>query len=359
MNILRKKQNRFNIKKALKLQSAFAALTAIILYTILSTLCFKPPASTLADISTSFSFMSTDRNDPVQSSIEDLILDAKESVTLIIYSLSDYKIIKALKSASSKGKQITVLYDPTETGEGAFSLGPTIRCIPCKAKGLMHNKLVVIDHSYVWMGSANLSLKSLTSHGNLVMTIDCKQLATRIEDLADHLIRKKPYITPPLELISKEQKTTVFFHPYHGQQSLRFLIDRINAATNRIFVAMFTFTNKDLATALAKAKQRGVDVRVVFDKDSCKRTSKKIFTFLRSQHIACGFRKKTGLLHYKTALIDNSLITGSCNWTKAAFSDNCETIVFIKPLNKNQKVWIEQWWRTVESISTLPNTNPN
>jgi cardiolipin synthase A/B len=341
------------MRQLFQIQHALSALFFLIIYFLFFAVTLRPTTYDLASLTSDPEVLSTDLNDPVRSSLEDLVLDAKESITLIIYSLSDRKILNALQTAAHKCRSVTIIYDPVETHIEYLPKDPCIRYIPFKPKGLMHNKLLVLDHKYVWTGSANLSTKSLTSQGNLVLAFESTNLAERIETLALAMIEKHPYNTAPLRLIRGEQQTTVYFHPYHGSLTQRDLVDRINKAKERVFVAMFTFTNRLLAQALVEAKNRGVDVRVVFDKNSSKRTCRRIWTYLKAHAIPCGYRKKPGLLHYKTALIDNTLVTGSCNWTKAAFCVNNETVLIIDPISEKQKCWFDGWWNIVEKTSSL------
>jgi phosphatidylserine/phosphatidylglycerophosphate/cardiolipin synthase-like enzyme len=178
-------------------------------------------------------------------------------------------------------------------------------------------------------------------------------ISSLLTGLKESLINETPLASPPLLVNSANQKLHFFLHPEHGKISLNEIIRRIDKATHRVFVAMYTFTHPDLLQTLCVAKKRGVDVRVIFDRDSSLQTSKKAYAFCKKEHITCGFRSKTGLLHYKTAIIDNTLVTGSCNWTKAGFLSNNEAILIIDPLSASQEKWISRWWAEIEKISTI------
>lgn len=341
------------LRHLLSLRSKCALLLFFLLYATISKAFFSEKIEHISSITPTCSFTSTDLYDPIRSSLSHFILDAKESVTLIIYSLSDPQIIDSLKASASKGIKVQVLYDQVESPFIKPLLGPLVDSIPCRGKGLMHMKMLVIDHAYVWLGSANISATSLTSQGNIVGRIYHKDLAQKIEALATCLQKNTYYSAAPFEYSSEEQTVSIFFHPYHGKSSCNALIEKIKTAKDRIFVAMFTFTHTTLAKELVEAHRRGVDVRVIFDKDSIKQTSKKIARLFQKEHIPYGYRKKKGLLHYKAAIIDTSLVMGSCNWTQAAFTINHETILIFSPLLENQLTWVNQWWQVVEQQSTL------
>ena len=101
------------------------------------------------------------------------------------------------------------------------------------------------------------------------------------------------------------------------------LIDELNKATSSIDVAMFTFTHPDLCDALVKARERGVSVTVTLDTQVARGASKKVCRALKEAGVCVRISKGLQLFHYKWAYIDRStLVIGSANWTKAAFTKN-------------------------------------
>ena len=341
------------LRKFLQLKSGLTVAIAILLYSWLSQTLFTPATVAVSTEQGSSVLLSTDVDSSLRPSLERAILNAKQSILMIIYSLSDAKIVGSLKSAAEKGVHVTVIYDPIETPNAAFMLGKKISSYPRRGRGLMHNKLLVIDSSFVWIGSANMSTRSLTEQGNLVIGVNSPSLAEAIERVGTAMIEQAPLATPPFALDCAGARWTLYFHPHHGKEALQNLLARIDRATKRVFVAMFTFTHPDVISALCKAKKRGVNVRVILDQESAQQTSKTAYIRFKREGIPCGYRTKTGLLHYKVALIDDMLIAGSCNWTKAGFLSNHETMLFIDPIPQCHKEWLEQWWKTVERASSL------
>ena len=89
-----------------------------------------------------------------------------------------------------------------------------------------------------------------------------------------------------------------------------------------------------LADALAQAKQRGVDVRVVLDQDIRWREEPKneeAYRYLREQGVQVFFDEKKTRTHAKVLVIDGkTVILGSTNWSKAALTRNVEANVLIR-----------------------------
>jgi len=347
---------RISLKAIFRLQSKTAVLLAIVCYTTLWYLFLSPTTQTVPHKEGSSIFLSTDLQDPLRSSLQHAILNAKKSVLLIIYSLNDVKIIGALNHISKKDVSVTVIYDKKASPEADFMLRNQITTYAKKGRGLMHLKLLVIDHTVAWIGSANMTISALIQQGNMMTGLRIPLLAERIEAYSKNLIAQKPFLKPVFRHKTQDQTLSLFLHPQHAKESLHELIQRIQKASRRIFIAMYTFTHPQLIQAICTAKKNGIDVRVIFDQHSLRETSKKAYLQCKKSRILCGHRKKAGLLHYKVAIIDDTIVTGSCNWTKAGFTSNTEAILIIDPLSHEQKAWVERWWHHVEALSSLPQS---
>lgn len=298
----------------------------------------------LADKKRGFTFLSTDLKDDLKGSFEKAILSAQKTVVLIMYAISNRPLIAALNTAANKGVEVTAVYDSTETSSSPSFLGKKIHGYPRGEISPMHNKLLAIDHKYVWIGSANMSTQAMALQRNSVVSLTCETIAVRIEALATSLISKSAFLHPPLQVQFPDSKISMFFNPAHGQLSHDLILDKINKAMQRIFVAMYTFTHKTFAEALIRAHQRGVDVRVILDQENMKKTNQPIFSLLRQGGVSCCYRTQRGLLHHKIFLIDQILITGSCNATKAAFFSNDETLLAFDPIPPPFQKHVYKWW---------------
>lgn len=348
------------VKKVLRLQSTFSILIAVLVYTLIASWIFAPSVKSVSEDEGSLILLATDCNDPLRTSIAASIDASHSSILLVTYTLTDKKIITSLKKAAYRGVDVSVIYDPIASPESPFLLGETIHSYPRRKRGLMHQKLLIIDHTIVWLGSANMTPSSLMQHGNIMAAIRSKALAGTIENYASSLCSRCSFLEPPLELHFPSQTLTYFLLPTHSSNALAMLVNKIEAAKKRVFVAMYTFTHQDLLKAILNAKRRGVDVKVLFDKDSISQTSKRAYISCKREGVFCGFRKKTGLLHYKTAIIDDCLVLGSANWTKAAFKSNDDSFLVIDPLTPDLEKWVDHWWQILESeFYTQKSTTKN
>jgi len=130
------------------------------------------------------------------------------------------------------------------------------------------------------------------------------------------------------------------------------IVREIAGAEKEILVAVYAFTNEEIAWALVKAGQRGVKVQVVVDQefDAGSEASKK--TFLEEKRIP--IRRVAGLdrgkgpgsMHQKFAVIDRKIVlTGSYNWTVAAENSNDENLLLFRDAGPLAEEYRKEFFR--------------
>jgi phosphatidylserine/phosphatidylglycerophosphate/cardiolipin synthase-like enzyme len=158
-------------------------------------------------------------------------------------------------------------------------------------------------------------------------------------------------------LVHAEMAVQACFTP-RGKCSTHILRE-IEHAKKELLVAVYAFTNDDLAAALVQAKRRGVSVQVIIDKEFDARTDKSKGKFLQAQNIAVrrisgrdpqSPDKEAGIMHQKFAVIDGRIVfTGSYNWTHSADTINDENLLLFRdaaPLAEEyRKTFLSLWQR--------------
>ena len=134
------------------------------------------------------------------------------------------------------------------------------------------------------------------------------------------------------------------FSPNGGGAGL--IIRTIGEAKKTIQVQAYSFTNADIAKALLDAHKRGVNVRVVLDKsqETEKYTSA---TFLANAGVPVRIDDDFAIAHSKIMILDEeTVITGSFNFTKAAEERNAENVLVIRGNKELAKLYLQNWqWR--------------
>lgn len=137
------------------------------------------------------------------------------------------------------------------------------------------------------------------------------------------------------------------------------ILREIEAAKQELLVAVYAFTSDDLASALVKAKKRGVVVQVVVDREFDRTNENSKGKFFDVEKIpvrrvsgaaAKAGDKDTGLMHQKFAVVDRRVVfTGSYNWTQSADIRNDENLLMFRdasPLAEEyRKAFFRLWER--------------
>ncbi len=127
--------------------------------------------------------------------------------------------------------------------------------------------------------------------------------------------------------ISTLAKTEVYFSLSDNPQ--KEIIKNINQAKAFINIAMYIFTDREIALPLIKARERGVKVRVYLDQDQVDYKYSQS-RFLVQKGIKIRISTNNYIMHNKFAIIDNRLLlTGSYNWTFSANNRNDENLLII------------------------------
>ena len=137
------------------------------------------------------------------------------------------------------------------------------------------------------------------------------------------------------------------------------ILREIETTKKELLVAVYAFTNDDLASALVQAKKRGVVVQVVIDREFDRANDNSKGKFLDAQKIPLRrvsavptqmAEKEPGLMHQKFAVIDRRVVfTGSYNWTHSADNRNDENLLMFRdagPLAEEyRKAFLRLWER--------------
>jgi phosphatidylserine/phosphatidylglycerophosphate/cardiolipin synthase-like enzyme len=148
----------------------------------------------------------------------------------------------------------------------------------------------------------------------------------------------------------KRADYTVCFTPY--QNCTQQIVNAVDNAVNTIFVQAYSFTSRPISHALVTARERGVNVKVIFDK-SILDHDRNTAWFLVRHHIPVWIDSQLNIAHSKVMVIDQSqVITGSFNFTYAAQNNNAENLLIIND-GKLANKYLQNWQRRQAVSSSL------
>ena len=116
----------------------------------------------------------------------------------------------------------------------------------------------------------------------------------------------------------------------------------IAKAKTRLYIQAYGLTKDSIADAIIAAKKRGVKVRVLLDRSNIGSKYSKLDS-LSSAGIDITIDRISGIAHNKIMIIDQqTVITGSFNFTNGADSRNAENVLIINN-SKIAEQYLQNW----------------
>lgn len=145
---------------------------------------------------------------------------------------------------------------------------------------------------------------------------------------------------------------TVYFSP--GGGCTEAIVGVLVEAKQTVLVQAYSFTSTPIATALAAAKARGVDVRVILDKSQ--RTERYSGAdFIAHAGIPLLIDEQPAIAHSKVMIIDSAvIITGSFNFTSSAESRNVENLLVLRSVELAASYAANWQARAAVSVAFIP-----
>ena len=112
-----------------------------------------------------------------------------------------------------------------------------------------------------------------------------------------------------------------FFFP--SDKNIKKMVDYIMIAKNTIDIAVFSFTNNQLANALITKKKEGIKIRLIVDDEQAEVKGADAQKLADAGIPVRNDGKKRVYMHHKFMIVDSEfLVTGSFNWSVRAVRFN-------------------------------------
>ena len=129
--------------------------------------------------------------------------------------------------------------------------------------------------------------------------------------------------------LSEHESVSLFVCPQ--DECAEQLIEFIGSAEKSVHVMIYSLTKEEIAEALAEARKRGLDVRVVMDKTQAAGPYSKD-EFLAEHGVPVKLVDPEGyaIMHHKVTIVDGSAFsTGSFNYSENADSGSAENLLLV------------------------------
>lgn len=271
----------------------------------------------------------------------DLIDAAQKRVDVAAYQLNLPTVTDALLRAHQRGVQVRLVTDGEYEDEEMIGrlrrAGIPVTVRP-KDGGFMHNKFVVVDDTWVWTGSWNLTRNCTYRNNNNAVRITsprlAKNYATEFEELFAGRFgptspKNTPYPTVMVEVPEKSLRIHLeaYFAPEDKVAS--HLIPLLSGARRSVRFMIFSFTSSDIADALISLARRGVSVEGVVEGRGAE-TEYGQYNRLKEAGIPVWKDGNPYILHHKVFIVDEeTVVLGSYNFSERAEKTNDENVLII------------------------------
>ena len=292
----------------------------------------------------------------------------KETLDIAIYELAIREVRDALVRAKTRGVKVRIVMDqshlyPEKTTshrtpevQSLIDAGFELKTLRGgDAFGIMHNKFAVFDGALLETGSYNWSRAADTQHlENAIFDNDGARIASYqrywnwmwsnarpVDDRKPpaRIVLDEEGHSAPLPPAPQDSGRAVIFNgaalpreSYTPHGTAANIVAAIDAARKSLVIANFSFSHGDLIEALKRAKARGLQIRIVFDRAQYgylpEMASLTDLGF--DVRLSNGRNGETGVMHSKFVVLDGKLVeTGSFNWTFNGELNNYENAVFL------------------------------
>jgi phosphatidylserine/phosphatidylglycerophosphate/cardiolipin synthase-like enzyme len=294
----------------------------------------------------------TDPNPPdnlghgIDRTVKEAIDSAKQSVDVTSFDLNLPDLVNALADAAKRGVKVRVVYDGTNgsqdvnnasSGNQLFNAIPVLKAAGVglvdggRSSGLMHDKIVIVDGKELFAGSWNLSYNDTYRNNNNLLAITDPRLIANYQAKFNELFVDKRFGTharlkvPNPSLTIDGVAVENYFSPEDGVMSR--LVSLVQNAKKSVHFMIFTFTDKDLASAMIARAQGGVDVKGVIENRGASNGA-LVPLYCAKLPVKVDGNKYT--MHHKVIVLDdNTVITGSFNFTQSADKENDDHVIVI------------------------------
>jgi phosphatidylserine/phosphatidylglycerophosphate/cardiolipin synthase-like enzyme len=283
----------------------------------------------------------------IDKNVVPLIEGAKSTIDVASFDFNLPSVTNALVNAKKRGVKVRVVVDEVNgnqqldaiksAGVEAFDALKALQDanIPVvdggRSNGLMHDKIIIIDGSTLFMGSWNMSYNDTFRNNNNLLEITNKNLIANYQAKYNELFGGK-HFGAKAQVGAQMPKLIVdgvfvenYFSPVDNVMDK--LVAYVNAAQKSVRFIAFTYTDHRLSDAMISRAKDGVKVEGVIENRGASNGA-LVPLICASLPVKVDGNKYT--MHHKVIIIDDStVITGSFNFTNAADTVNDDNILVI------------------------------
>jgi phosphatidylserine/phosphatidylglycerophosphate/cardiolipin synthase-like enzyme len=286
--------------------------------------------------------------------------NVQSTLDIAAFELNSEAITQAIIRAHERGVAVRIVTDDEHGIEDDDSTiieleAYEIPIVDDDRSGLMHNKFMIMDGIIVWTGSMNYTQNGVFRNNNNLMSMRSRRAVEAYQAEFDEMFERGEFgITSSDDNFADFRQDGVGIEIYFASEGpvIDEILAEITDADSTIHFMVFSFTRDDLGQALLDAAERGVTVEGVFE------TTGSETRFSEMSRLFCAgldVRQdgNPGILHHKVFIIDDdTVVTGSFNFSNNAVESNDENLVIIQ--EPDIAALFLQEFERMQQISSVP-----
>jgi len=268
----------------------------------------------------------------------DSIQKAQRTLDIAAFEMNEPSVTKALVDAAKRGVRVRMVTDDEhgledeETTVGEL-IQAGVQVVDDKRSALMHNKFIILDGQAVWMGATNFTKNGMYRNNNNLVLLRSPQAVSFYQAEFDEMFSDKkfgPRSTKGNGGSFSQDGTPIQIYFASEEDTITPLVAAIRSARSSIRFITFSFTQEDIGTAVLEMANQGVTVEGVFERTGSETDSSEMPKFFCAG-LAVRQDGNPSTMHHKVFIIDDeTVITGSFNFSDSAMSSNDENVMIMK-----------------------------
>ncbi len=305
--------------------------------------------------------------DGIDAPLASAIDAAQRSLDIAAFELNSQPIYEAILAAHQRGLAVRIVtddrhgLDDDSNTELRDLQAAGVPIVADSRSGLMHNKFAIVDERAVWTGSMNYTRNGAFRNNNNVLVLQSAQAVAAYQTEFDEMFERGEFgarssndgvISIGEDNEEDAREISIIFAPEADE--IAALKASIQAAQSSIRFMSFVFSLDELAGAMLD-KLAGPDfvLRGVFEERNSLASWSQLPAF-----VCAGAQARLDgnryILHHKVIIIDDdTVITGSFNFSNSAAQNNDENIVIIRD-QVIASLYLEEWRQIWDSAREVP-----
>lgn len=264
--------------------------------------------------------------------------EAQLQVDVAAFDFDAPPMVEALVELAARGVRVRVVTDTDNADEDSITRlrQNGINVVEDNRSAFMHNKFIVIDGRYTWLGSTNFTTNDIYCYNNNLVRIDSPVLAANYTAEMNEMYDDQAFGPRSPQNTPNEQLTIggVRLENYFGPETkiAPIMGHLVSQAQDEVLFMAFSFTHEDIGEAMIERAENGVQVRGVFETVGSQ-TEYSYYPDMVEEGLANLQVRQDGnprLMHHKVIIIDGqTTIFGSFNFSANANNNNDENVLIV------------------------------